>query len=843
VIIINDNLQNNSPKSLDNKYLVNGMVNYASVAEVNATIPQAYRSLGLTVKIGSEEYWYRDDITDTGLVLKIGTVITPSRSVNTINSLTGGGNLSADRTLQLVNDASAPGNNRYYGTGGDGTKGWFALPSGVGGEINTISNIGTGIGIYKQKTGVNFELKSLITSSPLNIAGNTNDVTINITQASSTAPGYLSSADWVLFNAKVNPSRSISTINSITGGGDLTADRTIQLVGDVANPGNSYYYGTNPAGVKGWYFLPSGSTGESNIGANLGAGAGIYASKTGVTLNFKSLVATGPVSVTDGSNSITVSMSQATSTTNGWLSSTDWTTFNGKITTATSLGTAQAIFANKNGSNLEFKSVDATAPLTISSTATTVTLGIQAASTSQNGYITSTDWNTFNNKVPAARSVLTTNSLVGGGDLSANRTLQLVNDVSNPGNSYYYGTNSSGVKGWYTIPTSTATAANTGSGQQWLVTPVSGSNFVFKTAVATAPLYITVQTGELNYNIQPATSTQGGYLTLTDWNTFNNKVPTTRTITGAVSITGGGDLSANRTLQLVGDVATPGNSYYYGTNSSGTKGWYTLPASGTGEVNTGSNLGTGVAVFKQKTGVNFEFRTLTSTAPIVITYNGTDYANIAINQGGASGNGYITSTDWTTFNNKVSSTRAVNTINSITGGGNLSADRTLQLVGDVNAPGSGYYYGTDVNGTKGFYPLPTVNAGSEFTIKGYQTFTYTETSVAGQLVITSIPPYTVWGVTATYLAYDVNSDQTSFTEIKFMVKSSFAGTVPTVYPSTTIVSQQSGTPYGPCTPNISSGIDSVSFRVIPGQVNTTKAGQKIIKVIATIRQLNSSNPN
>ena len=54
------------------------------------------------------------------------------RQIITANSLTGGGTLAADRTLQLVNDASAPGASEYYGTNGSGTKGWFALPSGSG---------------------------------------------------------------------------------------------------------------------------------------------------------------------------------------------------------------------------------------------------------------------------------------------------------------------------------------------------------------------------------------------------------------------------------------------------------------------------------------------------------------------------------------------------------------------------------------------------------------------------------------------------------------------------------------------------------------------------------------
>lgn len=54
-------------------------------------------------------------------------------------------------------------------------------------------------------------------------------------------------------------------------------------------------------------------------------------------------------------------------------------------------------------------------------------------------------------------------------------------------------------------------------------------------------------------------------------------VPATRQVSGAGSVTGGGNLSADRSLQLAGDEASPGNSKYYGTNSSGDKGFYPLP--------------------------------------------------------------------------------------------------------------------------------------------------------------------------------------------------------------------------------------------------------------------------
>ena len=51
-------------------------------------------------------------------------------------------------------------------------------------------------------------------------------------------------------------------------------------------------------------------------------------------------------------------------------------------------------------------------------------------------------------------SVTTTNSITGGGNPNSGfTTVQLVNDSATPGNNKYYGTSSSGVKGWQSIQT------------------------------------------------------------------------------------------------------------------------------------------------------------------------------------------------------------------------------------------------------------------------------------------------------------------------------------------------------------------------------------------------------
>lgn len=55
-----------------------------------------------------------------------------------------------------------------------------------------------------------------------------------------------------------------------------------------------------------------------------------------------------------------------------------------------------------------------------------------------------------------------------------------------------------------------------------------------------------------------------------------NKANTSTTVTGTLSITGGGDLTANRTLSLVNDSANPGAQLYYGTDINGIKGFFAI---------------------------------------------------------------------------------------------------------------------------------------------------------------------------------------------------------------------------------------------------------------------------
>jgi hypothetical protein len=279
---------------------------------------------------------------------------------------------------------------------------------------------------------------------------------------------------------------------------------------------------------------------------------------------------TAPV-VSSGGTAPNISMAAASASTDGYLTSTDWNTFNSKApaTSGTSIlyGNGSGGFSNvtigtgvsfaggtlsATGSGGTVTSVTATTPLA-SSGGATPNLTIQQATTSQSGYLTSTDWNTFNNKQPAGTyvtSVSGTAPVVSSGGTTPAISMAAANGSTN---GYLSSTdwttfNSKQPAGSYVTAVSVASAngfAGTSSGgttpSLTLTTSISGLLYGNGTALAGATVSAPLTYSAGTLAITQATTSTNGYLSSTDWNTFNNKqsvsAPVTKTADFSVAAT------------------------------------------------------------------------------------------------------------------------------------------------------------------------------------------------------------------------------------------------------------------------------------------------------------------
>lgn len=175
-------------------------------------------------------------------------------------------------------------------------------------------------------------------------------------------------------------SSSVLVLRGVEGGPGITVE--LRDADDVS-------------GTNGKKIVISSTTsqgvGEVNTASNIGTGTGLYATKSGADLQFKSLKSAGSVTITSDSDSVTISsvgevnvLSSVGSGASLVGSKTGETlqvksilpgagiqvlenadnitivnTNNGEANTASTLGTGIGVFANKNGVDLRFKSIAA----------------------------------------------------------------------------------------------------------------------------------------------------------------------------------------------------------------------------------------------------------------------------------------------------------------------------------------------------------------------------------------------------------------------------------------------------------------------------------------------------
>jgi hypothetical protein len=261
------------------------------------------------------------------------------------------------------------------------------------------------------------------TSAVLTITGGTGAVlgsgaTIQVKKATSTADGYLSAGDWVTFSGK-QAALGYTPLNPANNLSELTASaanvRTNLGLGSAATQATSAFDAAGAA-TSAVAAIPSAS----------GSTRGLLTAGDWTTFNNKQAALTTGNLTEFGSNvftitggtgavigsGVTLQMTRANAANSGYLLNTDWQTFNNKqnpLTFSSVTESGSSVLTIVGGTNAVIGSSG-------------VTIAVKVANTSQSGYLTSTDWNTFNAKQVAlgfTPASLTANTFTGNQILSS----------------------------------------------------------------------------------------------------------------------------------------------------------------------------------------------------------------------------------------------------------------------------------------------------------------------------------------------------------------------------------------------------------------------------------------
>lgn len=247
-----------------------------------------------------------------------------------------------------------------------------------------------------------------------------------------------------------------------------------------------------------------------------------------------------------------------------YYNGTSWVTTGSSGGTITGTGTANQLTYWTGANTVAALSTVTYPDLTELSYVKGVTSAIQVQIDSK--LSTSTATSTY---VPLTRTI-------NGYDLTANRTLD-ADDIAETTD-----------RNWTTDAQQIilGNTSGTNTGDQTSIVGITGNKSQFDTALTDGDfLYV----GDVTqYTDEMAQDAVGNILV--DGNTINFTYNDGTPSVTAEAITQMSITSDSSGLMLSGDEATPGNNEYYGTNGSGTKGWYALPA-GVGTVTevTGSD--------------------------------------------------------------------------------------------------------------------------------------------------------------------------------------------------------------------------------------------------------------
>jgi hypothetical protein len=422
-----------------------------------------------------------------------------------------------------------------------------------------------------------------------------------------------------------------------------------------------------------------------------------------------SIATSAPIQGGTITTSGTISITQSGASTDGYLSSTDWNTFNGKepaLTKGNLTEATSAILTITGGTNAVIGSG--------------TSIQVSQATTTTSGYLSSTDWNTFNDKEPAltkgnltetTSSVLTIGS--GTGAVIGSGTTITVSQSGILTSGYLSSTD------WNTFNDKepALTKGNLTETTSSILTISGGTNAVIGSGTTIA--------------VSQADASTSGYLSSTDWNTFNDKEPAltkgnlTEATSSILTISNGTGavIGAGTSIQVTQSSATT-SGYLSSTDWSTFSGkadysFVTIAVSGQTDVVADSAsdtltlvAGTGVTITTDATGDSVTIAatgsggTVTSIATSAPLSGGTitSTGTISITQSDASTDGYLSSTDWSTFNGKQNAltfgnlTETTSSILTITGGtGAVVGSGTTIAVTQASASTSGFLSSADWN--------------------------------------------------------------------------------------------------------------------------------------------------
>lgn len=319
-----ENIKIAAPAPLDKRYLSNrtsggAQLPYSAITEVNNTIISSERYVGLTVNILGVEYWYKNGILNTDLIEKKydstipeGDFITGGTNIGFFSGFTG------IQTLPITNLPDINYNGNYYSI-------YNNYYRGTDGKIHTgAPSDGIFRRGYVKTSGL---VKSWIWNEYLGSSNLRGWILIdgNISEQLGTFQnGYLyyngtttfpyTGSTWTTGLGYNNGSQLVISIVS----GSLTTGNTITIGNPIYSNSadNNMYFRTIKSATPQYvsinydesFVYLSGATSILNV-ENIGSGIGVFAQKTGSTLQLRTIVGSGFTTVSQLGNTIVISTS------------------------------------------------------------------------------------------------------------------------------------------------------------------------------------------------------------------------------------------------------------------------------------------------------------------------------------------------------------------------------------------------------------------------------------------------------------------------------------------------------------------------------------------------------